>query len=59
MSRPIDEQIAQADRERDVTEGVVGSFIGAPDARLREVMVSLVRHLHAFARKYGSRRTNG
>lgn len=32
-----------------LTEQVVASFAGASDPRLREVMQSLVRHLHAFA----------
>jgi hydroxyquinol 1,2-dioxygenase len=33
----------------DITAKVVASFEAAPDARLREVMQALVRHLHAFA----------
>lgn len=41
---------AQDRRERAVTEEVVASFAAAPDARYREVMASLVRHLHGFAR---------
>ncbi|KFU81870.1 hydroxyquinol 1,2-dioxygenase [Amycolatopsis lurida] len=39
-----------ADREQAVTDEVVASFAGTTDTRLREVMQSLVRHLHAFAR---------
>ena len=42
--------INQAARERQLTEQVVASFSGSSDARYREVMVSLVRHLHAFIR---------
>ena len=38
-------------REQAVTDEVVGSFAGTPDPRLREVMESLTRHLHAFARE--------
>ncbi|MGV9822616.1 intradiol ring-cleavage dioxygenase [Nocardia xishanensis] len=38
------------DREQAVTEEVLASFEATPDPRLREVMHSLVRHLHAFAR---------
>jgi protocatechuate 3,4-dioxygenase beta subunit len=34
-----------------VTDEVVASFAGAPDERLREIMGSLVRHLHGFARE--------
>jgi hydroxyquinol 1,2-dioxygenase len=40
----------QAAREQAVTDEVVASFAGAKDDRYREVMESLVRHLHAFAR---------
>jgi catechol 1,2-dioxygenase len=36
-------------RPDDITAAVLASFEGAPDARLRELMQSLVRHLHAFA----------
>ncbi|MFG3055471.1 dioxygenase [Kitasatospora sp. NPDC048239] len=39
-----------ARREEAVTERVLASFDQSPDPRLREVMHSLVRHLHAFAR---------
>ena len=35
----------------DVTPVVLAAMAGAPDARLREIMASLVRHLHAFARE--------
>ena len=38
-------------REQAVTGEVVASFAGTPDARLREVVQSLTRHLHAFARE--------
>jgi hydroxyquinol 1,2-dioxygenase len=37
----------------DITAKVVASFERAPDARLREVMQALVRHLHAFATEVG------
>ena len=37
-------------REQAVTDAVVASFAGAKDDRLREVLQSLTRHLHAFAR---------
>ncbi|MBY8861417.1 intradiol ring-cleavage dioxygenase [Nocardia sp. CA2R105] len=36
-------------RAQAVTEEVLASFDATPDPRLREVMHSLVRHLHAFA----------
>lgn len=36
--------------EERLTEQVVASFAGAGDARLREVLESLTRHLHAFVR---------
>ncbi|WP_286794040.1 intradiol ring-cleavage dioxygenase [Microbacterium sp. UBA3394] len=42
----------QQDRaEALVTETVLRSFEGTPDPRLREIMQSLVRHLHAFTRE--------
>lgn len=34
----------------NITDAVLQSFAGTPDARLKEIMDSLVRHLHAFAR---------
>ena len=34
-----------------ITEAVLQSLAGCPDARLRSVMASLVRHLHEFARE--------
>ena len=41
----------QAAREEAVTAEVLASFGGADAARYREIMESLVRHLHAFARE--------
>lgn len=35
----------------DLTDAVVASFGGSKDARTREVLSALVRHLHAFARE--------
>lgn len=35
--------------DADLTEAVVRSFDAAPDPRLRQIMQSLIRHLHAFA----------
>jgi hydroxyquinol 1,2-dioxygenase len=40
----------QRQREDELVETVVHSFDGATNARLKEVMVSLTRHLHAFVR---------
>lgn len=37
-------------REQDVTDVVLDAMSRAPDDRLRTVMASFVRHLHAFAR---------
>lgn len=37
--------------ERALTEQVVASFANTPDARLRTLMQSLVRHIHAFVRE--------
>jgi hydroxyquinol 1,2-dioxygenase len=38
---------------RQITETAVASFTGCSDERLREVMQSLVRHLHAFVSDVG------
>jgi catechol 1,2-dioxygenase len=37
--------------EKDVTTAVLSELEGAPDPRFREIMGSLVRHLHAFLRE--------
>jgi hydroxyquinol 1,2-dioxygenase len=37
----------------DITAAAVASFHGADDARLRELMQALVRHLHGFASEVG------
>lgn len=34
-----------------ITQAVIARFAGTPDTRLKEVMTSLVQHLHAFARE--------
>lgn len=36
--------------EDSITQRVIARHAGAADARLRDVMTSLVQHLHAFAR---------
>ena len=41
----------QAEREQALVDTVVQSFDGAPDARLRQIMQSVTRHLHAAARE--------
>jgi hydroxyquinol 1,2-dioxygenase len=41
----------QRAREEELVERVVRSFDGCPDPRLRELMVALTRHLHAFVRE--------
>ncbi|MFJ3754923.1 dioxygenase [Streptomyces sp. NPDC090080] len=40
----------QREREKQVTRQVLASFDGCADPRLREIMRSLVGHLHAFVR---------
>jgi hydroxyquinol 1,2-dioxygenase len=40
----------QQAREQELIKRVLASFDGAPDARLRQIMQSLVTHLHAFLR---------
>jgi hypothetical protein len=39
------------DNDARLTEQVVASFASTPDARLRTLMQSLVRHIHAFVRE--------
>ena len=34
-----------------LTQDVLAAFAGTPDPRLRQIMTSLVKHLHAFARE--------
>ena len=38
-------------RQEDVTTAVVDAFNNSADPRLREILVALVKHLHAFARE--------
>src|SRR3978361_1982116 len=37
--------------QNDVTAAVLAELQRAPDARLKEIMSALVRHLHAFTRE--------
>ena len=37
----------------DITAAVLASFEGCEDARLREIMQALARHLHEFAAEVG------
>jgi catechol 1,2-dioxygenase len=37
-------------RQEDVTDAVVDAFKNASDPRVREILIALVKHLHAFAR---------
>lgn len=39
------------ERQEDVTEVVLAAMAGTKDPRLKEIMASLVKHLHAFARE--------
>jgi len=39
------------ERQEDVTTAVLSELERAPDARFREIMSALVRHLHGFARE--------
>jgi len=50
----MDQQVVSAEqtsREEALVDLVVASFDQAPDPRLRQIMQSLVRHLHAFVRE--------
>ena len=44
-------ELAEDITEDTVTDAVVESFAGAPDARLRELLGAVVRHLHAAVRE--------
>jgi len=50
---PAPQQVSaeQRAREEELVTRVVESFAGASDARLRQIMQSLTRHLHAFLRE--------
>jgi hydroxyquinol 1,2-dioxygenase len=41
----------QQEREAALVERVVASFAGTPDARTKELVEALTRHLHAFLRE--------
>jgi len=49
-ARGTDAVLEQVVRERELVDRVVASFAECQDPRLRVVMQSLVRHLHAFIR---------
>jgi hydroxyquinol 1,2-dioxygenase len=51
MSQPPGGDAGQAARERAVTDEVVASLAGATSDRARQILQSLVTHLHAFARE--------
>lgn len=50
-ARDATTQATQAAREEELVSTVLASFDGTEDARLREVVQGLVRHLHAFLRE--------
>src|SRR5436305_6352096 len=37
--------------ENDITAEVLARFSGTPDPRLRQIMLSLINHLHAFVKE--------
>ena len=37
--------------EHNITDAVIARFAGCTDERLKEVLSTLVRHLHAFVRE--------
>ena len=49
-AKAVDWASEQARRESELTQRVLDSFDSTPDARLKELMQSLVEHLHAFIR---------
>ena len=50
---PAEPEPARNLSDRDLTRAVEASFAAAPDARAREVLQGLVRHLHGFAGEVG------
>jgi hydroxyquinol 1,2-dioxygenase len=50
-TRTVTVTAEQAAREEALVQEVVASFEGAESARLKQIMQSLTRHLHAFARE--------
>jgi len=46
----VGEEAMIIQRQEDVTTAVVDAFKSTSDPRVREILVSLVKHLHAFAR---------
>lgn len=50
VCRHVNHDVAQA-REQALTDEVLESFAGVASPRLRQIMQSLVTHLHAFARE--------
>ncbi|HEU4331903.1 MAG TPA: dioxygenase [Lapillicoccus sp.] len=51
MTTPPEISTEQTRREAELTQRVLDSFQNTPDPRLKEVLQSLVRHLHAFMRE--------
>ena len=49
IQRPVPLMIIE--NQQDVTKAVLAELQRAPDARFREIMSALVRHLHEFARE--------
>lgn len=49
--RAKDDRVSRNLNEHNITDAVVQRFANTPDARLREIVSSLVKHLHAFARE--------
>jgi catechol 1,2-dioxygenase len=46
----VREQTMLIKRQEDVTDAVVDAFKNTADPRVREILIALVKHLHAFAR---------
>jgi protocatechuate 3,4-dioxygenase beta subunit len=51
QQRRREEGIMREFTEESLTEAVIERIAGTPDARLKEVMTSFIRHLHAFVRE--------
>jgi len=45
------DKIRRSTTEDDITAAVLARFAGTPDPRLRQIMLALIKHLHAFVKE--------
>ncbi len=51
MNAPLPQKTSDTDTQAAILDEVLARFEGTDNARLREIMLSLIRHLHAFVRE--------